>query len=208
MVETNADWPKALLNTIHLNHNFLNNFDTDWQNKITNHDWKYKGNTRTEIVIGSKNSDKNIKTVYDHELGKDSDATTYNAKIGLMYVTDYLYEASSNNWTKLPINGIYAFKENGVDADNVPTGTYEGTDGTDYRNAIDENWMYMGLWEWTITQRTDASGVLAFIILPPGNVNLYYVGTNKGAVRPTFYLSANVKKFDRTGIETDPFKLQ
>lgn len=203
--QTVANWPEALLNKIHLNHNFINKYESGWQNKITNHAWKYKGNTWQEIAVGSKNSTKTIKTVYDHELGTSSDQTTYSAKIGLFYVSDYLYAASSNNWTKWPYNGTYIYRENGTDAESVPTGTYDGTDGTDYRSAIDENWMYLGLWEWTITQRTDASGVGAFYVHAPGDVSSHCVGAGALVVRPSFYLTSSEMLKGGAGIASDPY---
>ncbi len=206
--ETKADWPTALLNTIHLNHNFLNTFSKQWQDKMVGYKWYYKGNTFGNIVVASKTSSNTIRTTFDYEVGKNADKTlTDSTKIGLMYVSDYLYGASPNNWNKKPYNGTYNYVPGELDSEGNPQGTYEGTDGTDYRSAIDENWMYMGLWEWTITQRTDFSGVNAFVVNDSGIVDTNYVGIRANVVRPCFYLSASTTKLSGNGTKEQPYRL-
>ena len=96
---------------------------------------------------------------YENEITSHSGETTYNSNIGLMYVSDYAFAADPSAWT----SQLY-----------------------DYDNFIDVNWMYMGLYDWTIT-RTDGG---VFTIWPNGYV-MYNSYGSYGASRPTFYLDTN-----------------
>ncbi len=202
---TTADWPTALLNTVHLNKNYYGKFSGDWQKLIDNHDWHYKGGSWGEIVGGSPSSNTKAKSVFDKEM---SDQTTHQNHIGLMYVSDYLYGANPDFWDNVPYNGTYQYIAGGNADDGFPQGSYQDNpDKPDYRSASEENWLYMGLWEWLITQRTDASGVHAFDVTAPGYVSNYYVGTNSLVVRPVLYLTSDARISGGEGTSTNPYRV-
>ena len=147
-------WSTSLLNKTNLNTNFINNIGTTWANKIATVTWKVGGNTWANI--GTKTS----SVAYTNEItnpvttNTTDNATTYSAKIGLMYVSDYGFAASPDAWT-------------------LTMSSYNNT------TATNNNWMYMGLYEWTIS-RAAVSSRNAFNVNNDGNVNNNNVNNNNG----------------------------
>ena len=137
-------------------------------------------------VGGMANSRTNTaKQYYATELGNsDGNSITYRAKIGLMYVTDYGYAASGNHWT---------------------TGLYN------YESATDDNWLYLGSTEWTISRNLSLPYLRAFFVNgTTGSVYVHYTSiavTDSSAVRPTFYLESSVGISGGTGTASDPYRL-
>ena len=120
-------WSTSLLNKTNLNTNFINNIGTTWANKIATVTWKVGGNTWANI--GTKTS----SVAYTNEItnpvttNTTDNATTYSAKIGLMYVSDYGFAADSSEWTE-------------------KLGSYKSSS---------KNWLYLGSIEWTISRSSD-----------------------------------------------------
>ena len=174
-------WSESGLNTINLNTNYinyLNGIDTKWTNMIASHDYQVGGNTWENIIttVG--------KQKYENELVNPATDDIEHAKIGLMYVSDYSYAADPNYWT------TEMYRE----------------DGQDYRLATTSNWMYMGLWEWTIS-RYSGSAVYSFYVDTTGVVGNFYVSTIFLVARPVFYLSFNVAYDSGIGTIVDPIRL-
>ena len=170
-------WSTSLLNKTNLNKNFITNIGVDWAAKIDTTTWKVGGNTWANIGT------QPAKTAYQNEIvnpvttNTTDNATTYSAKIGLMYASDYGFAAAPSAW----IANLNTY--NGEAIKNV-------------------NWMYMGLYEWTISRRA-------------GNASsVFYVGNAGGlsngradyafGVRPVFYLSSSVNYVSGSGSATDP----
>ena len=175
-------WSESELNKTNLNVNYiayLNSIDTKWANKISTTTWKVGGNTRANIGSAIP------ATAYQNEIvnpvtTKTTDnATEYSAKIGLMYVSDYGFAAEPSAWT-LTMNN------------------YDNT------TAISTNWMYMGLYDWTISRRAGDSDV-AFLVLLDGDVgygNVY--GNYAFGVRPSFILESFITYAGGSGTQSDP----
>ena len=164
------------LNTINLNQKFLNNIGSTWSNLISTTSWKVGENTYENIANTS------VKSAYQNEITSSAEATTYNAKVGLIYVSDYGYAASPDNWN---------------------------TDLIGYNNDTNRNnnWMFMGLDELTITN-CEQVWCLAFSIESDGSINFDGIGgLGYGSVRPTFYLNSNVTYVSGTGTQTDPYRI-
>ena len=170
-------WSTSLLNKTNLNTNFINNIGTTWANKIATVTWKVGGNTWANI--GTKTS----SVAYTNEItnpvttNTTDNATTYSAKIGLMYVSDYGFAASPDAWT-------------------LTMSSYNNT------TATNNNWMYMGLYEWTISRDADNSN-LAFFVLSDGRVSRFNVGYYRG-VRASFNLESSVSYESGSGSMSDP----
>ena len=164
-------WSSSTLNTETLNGTYLSGFSSTWQNKIATTNWK---------VGGMAYSDTNTaKQYYETEIGSSSSSTTYSAKIGLMYVSDYGFAASPSYWIGALSN---------------------------YKVATSSNWLYLGLDEWTITPLSPG-GHSAFVLAPyDEHLNAYLVFVSC-SVRPVFYLNSNVEYNGGTGTESDPFTL-
>ena len=83
-------WSSSTLNTDILNGTYLNTLGSEWASKIATTSWKVGG-----MAWSTTNT---AKQYYTTELGSSSSSTTYNAKVGLMYVSEYGYAASPENW--------------------------------------------------------------------------------------------------------------
>ena len=170
-------WSTSLLNKTNLNTNFINNIGTTWANKIATVTWKVGGNTYANI------SDVVPATTYQNEIvnpvttNTTDNATTYSAKIGLMYVSDYGFAASPDAWT-------------------LTMSSYNNT------TATNNNWMYMGLYEWTISRTADDSD-RAFNVGLDGYVYYYDVYSFIG-VRASFSLESSVSYVSGSGSMSDP----
>ena len=99
-------------------------------------------------------------------------------KIGLMYVSDYGYAASPDNWQT-------------------------SLDG--YESARSTNWLCLGSSEWTIS-RSAGGANNAFRSGSTGYVDSSYV-TFTFAVCPSFYLESSVVLTGGTGNSSDPYRL-
>ena len=169
-------WSTSSLNT-YLNNEFITTFDETTKGKLEKTTWKVGGNTWANIGT------QPAKTAYQNEINNPvttnttDNATTYSAKVGLMYVSDYGFAASPSAWT-------------------ANLNTYNG-------EAIKNvNWIYLGSYEWTISRPADYSNYVFFVYVT-GSVNLtnaYIVY----AVRPVFYLSSSVNYASGSGSATDP----
>ena len=170
-------WSTSLLNKTNLNTNFINNIGTTWANKIATVTWKVGGNTWANI--GAKTS----SVAYTNEItnpvttNTTDNATTYSAKIGLMYVSDYGFAASPDAWT-------------------LTMSSYNNT------TATNNNWMYMGLYEWTISRDADYSD-FAFFVDFGGGVYDGIVDLSYG-VRASFNLESSVSYVSGSGSMSDP----
>ncbi len=142
--------------------------------------WQNKIATHTWKVGGMDWSETNTtKQYYDVEVGSSSSSTTDSMKIGLMYVSDYGYAASNNYWTTTLYNYIVEAKNN--------------------------DWLYLGEDEWTITPlsslsvgvfRLNGDGLM-------GNINASF----GSAARPVFYLNSNVSYVSGDGTQSNPFRI-
>ena len=99
-------------------------------------------------------------------------------KIGLMYVSDYMYASGYFNSTSTEAGSSY----------------YYGN----------QNWLYKG-YEWTITPRSNSSSN-AFAVYGRGDVYTNSASYGYGA-RPTFYLKSSVYVTGGTGTFSDPYTI-
>ena len=171
-------WSYSLLNTVNLNTNFITNIGETWANKIATTTWKVGGNTYAIIrnVIPS--------VAYQNEIvnpvtTKTTDnATEYTAKIGLMYVSDYGYAASSSAWTTI------------LD---------------EYYDSTLVNWMFIDLAEWTISRNADNS--MSVFGVDDGGGGAEYLVSGTIYVRPVFFLNLDVTYISGDGSQSSPIRL-
>ena len=171
-------WSASKLNTVNLNTNFTTNIGTAWANKIATTTWKVGGGTYANL------RDAVPKTAYQYEVGSSASTTTYDAKIGLMYVSDYYYSASPSAWTLVGYNSDYT---------------------KSYASAKGENWLYGGGWDWTISRISDNSDD-AFTVDDRGRVDYNYV-SNFNGVRPSFSLLSSTTYVSGSGSMSDPVRI-
>ena len=171
-------WSASKLNTVNLNTNFTTNIGTAWANKIATTTWKVGGGTYANL------RDAVPKTAYQYEVGSSASTTTYDAKIGLMYVSDYYYSASPSAWTLVGYNSDYT---------------------KSYASAKGENWLYGGGWDWTISRNSDYSS-FAFSVNYNGNVDYDNI-LNDSGVRPSFSLLSSTTYVSGSGSMSDPVRI-
>ena len=172
---SNNTWSSSTLNTYTLNRTYLNGLGTTWSAMIETTKWKVEGNTYQNIL------DVTVKNTYRNEIVSPAANTTYSAKIGLMYVSDYGYAASPANWTTTLHN-------------------YDNSKNTS------NNWLYLRSDEWTISRRS-ANTSNAFIVTSAGSVYYSIVTGGYVGVRPSFYLKSGVALEGGTGSARDPYRL-
>ena len=169
-------WSSSSLNT-YLNGEYLTNLGT-LADKIATTTWKVGGGSWANIGTSVP------KTAYQYEVGSSASSITYDAKIGLMYVSDYYYGASPSAWTLMGYN----------------------SDATkDYRAATSTNWLYLGSYEWTISRFSDNT-LYAFGVDSTGFVGNYLV-PDSCAVRPSFNLLSSTTYVSGSGSMSDPVRV-
>ena len=175
-------WSKSNLNKVNLNTNYINNIGSTWANKIATTTWKVRGNTWDNIA-GSTPTEAYQNEIVNPVPGQYSTTgeTEYEAKIGLMYVSDYYYAASPIKWTLVGYNSDYS---------------------KSYASAKGENWLYGGGRDWTISRRSDVSNY-AFLVEFTGNVAGLNVDGSLGA-RPSFNLESSITYVSGSGSMSDP----
>ena len=177
-------WSTSTTNTINLNTNYLTYLDsknTKWKTMIADTAWHVGGMNYNNGLA------TNAKTAYDYEVGVNKDAnTTVTSKIGLMYVSEYYYAASKDYWILPGYN----------------------SSGNNYKKSTNDNWLYTGLSEWTISHNSDGSGD-AFAVARDGTVRGVAVGHSNGsAARPTFNLSSSIKFTSGEGTAVNPIRIK
>lgn len=177
--QVNNTWNQSQLNTVSLNTNYinyLNGINNKWLDMIVSVNWVVGGNTYQNIL------DVSVKSTYTNEIISPAINTTYNAKIGLIYGSDYGYAASPVNWT---------------------------TKLLDYNNDENRNnnWMYMGLYDWIITRRSDVLNY-QFCIDYTGDLDSGLISAGIYCMRPVFYLNSNVAYVSGDGSSSNPYRLE
>ena len=175
------NWSQADLNYYLNNDYYLDTIDSIWYDKITTHDWKIVVESVANLIQST------APMAYNYEVGLNSSSITYNAKIGLMYVSDYYYGATNTYWTYPGYN----------------------LSGNDYSQATGSNWLDLGSYEWTISGCSDTSGSVfrAFGVTNVGSLADTYVNTNVRAARPVFYLASSTQYVSGSGTQSDPIRI-
>ena len=158
------------------------NLNTNYLNNIGSK-WSSLIDTTT-WKVGGNTYFKIIKVIpsvaYQNEIINPDDNLTYVAKVGLMYVSDYGFAASPSSWT---------------------------TELYDYRNLSisTENWMYMGLVEWSIMPRSDTLNYVYYVYNYGNVVNIDAI--NAFSVRPVIFLNTSVVYVNGSGTQSDPIRI-
>ena len=163
-------WSSSSLNT-YLNGEYLTSLGT-LADKIATTTWKVGGGSSTYLFDVPK-------TAYQYEVGSSASSTTYGAKIGLMYMSDYGFAASPSAWSTALGN---------------------------YANVRAKNWLYLGSTEWTISRNSGYADI-AFSVASTGTVLDDYVTISSFAVRPSFNLESSVKYVSGSGSMSDPVRV-
>ena len=165
----------------YLNGEWLSSFPLEYQNEIIPVQWQIGGMNYNDYI------NKAVPEVYQLELGpnKVNNKLSQPTKVGLMYVSDYLYAVSQENWT------LYSL----CDFDKTK----------DYRSIKNLNWLFDG-YQYTISRSTNSRDDV-YCIGGLGDVGKYKLNYER-VVKPTFYLNSDVKYISGDGSQTNPFIIE
>ena len=173
----NGVWSESGLNKINLNTNFLTNIGKEWADKIAITTWKVGVNTYNNIISQIPS------VVYQNEIAKPIENITNDAKIGLMYISEYGFAAEPSAWT---------------------------TTLGQYQSERDKNWMYMGIADDSITYIPSTSGdnsSESMEVKMYGDVGLHSDYNGGSPVRPTFSLLPTITYKSGSGTPADPIRI-
>ena len=178
-------WSYSELNKTNLNINYLDHLGTTWSNLIEEETW-YVGGVDSSTM--NPMSGVFAKNFYDAELGEGKVTAApfepYRAKIGLMYVSEYLYSANPEYWGT-------------INYDNVQT---------EASKWFTENWLDIGLVDWSVSRYSDRSDLAWRVYY---GVRVYFVDvSNVFGVRPSFSLSSSVMYSEGDGSIENPFRIK
>ena len=176
-------WSTSLLNKTNLNTNFINNIGSTWANKIATTMWKVGGGSWSNIAESVPATAYQNEVVNPVTTNTTDNATTYSAKIGLMYASDYGFAAEPEAWTTT----LYDYNES--------------VNGATIRS---QNWMYMGFYEWTISRSDNYT--FAFYVYGSGYLNRSNVN-DSFAVRPSFNLESSTTYISGSGSMNNPIRI-
>ena len=166
-----STWAESSLNA-YLNETYLNQLG-DLNNNIDTVTWKV-GNNAYENILSVPSM------TYQNEIVSPASSTTYEAKIGLMYVSDYGFSAQQKAW-------------------NLGMSNYDNT------IAANNNWLYNKKNEWTISSRDESN---KYYVTSNGNIGDDGSPDDSSMIaRPVFYLSSNVKYAGGTGLRVQTIKI-
>ena len=159
------DWATSTLNET-LNSTFISEKLSNIENEIAEVTWKVSGHKASKITV---------KTFYTAEI---TNATkTVTAKIGLMYVSDYGYAATSNYW----LTNLYDYEQ----------------------GAKDSDWLVItDVAQWTISPSPNY-GYTAWAIGNSGSIGINSSVENSHRIFPSFYLNQSVQYIKGSGTISD-----
>ena len=165
-------WSSSSLNT-YLNGEYLTSLGT-LKNKIATTTWKVRSVAYSSLIYAKP------ANAYQTEVGSSAASTTYDAKIGLMYVSDYAFAAVPSKWT---------------------------TQLDRYSCDASKNWLHIDV-EWTITGCTDSLGAKNAWLFNSDGISQSPVNRESGYnVLPAFNLESSVKYVSGSGSMSDPVRV-
>lgn len=140
--------------------------------------WKVNG-------VSSKEYSSLFNDLYNKEINNSNlnIVSKYSAKIGLMYISDYIYSSKVEDW-------------------NTAVGRYVDEDGAN----PNDNWMYIGAREWTITHDYENDDMVGMLD-DTGSIG-FYPEAGEFGIRPVFYLNSDVELAGGSGTSTDPYRIK
>ena len=172
-----SNWTTSELNKINLNTNYLNYLGSSWSSMIEDTTWYLGG------VFESRPLAKEFFYGERNNPGASYDGPcpiNYKDKIGLMYASDYGYSAYSDAWTT-------------------------SLDSYDSSTITQNNWLYMGLNDWTIT--LDLLSIESIFFIAEDGCSMTSEAGYSNGVRPVFYLKSNISYVSGNGTKASPYRV-
>ena len=173
------------------------------KNLIGNVVWNTGSNGTNSYTSTSKGLAKNIYT-YERSANNGkicssgnycndtvTRTTTWTGKVGLMYPSDYGYATSGGS----TMNRTACLNKN-----------LSGWGMTDYADCANNNWLYSGSWQWTMSPLAFQSSATRLFAISSKSLSANYAYT-KHDIRPVVYLLSTTKIQNGDGSESNPFIL-
>ena len=190
---------------------------TTWTNKITNWTWSTLNSVSTDpgsnYCYSSLNGIK-TKNVYLHEMNKPNNDCSYNgvwttptAKIGLMYVSDYMMSLGASSLVYTGQANKATLKTGWMHLSNNAYGATTSSFLEDWGGYIPGYLM-----DWTISRRgyimfTSGDKYYVWYVNSDGRVDSFPSAASL-AVRPVFYLTPDVEYLSGSGDYSDPIIIE
>ena len=171
-----------------LNNDYLTSLG-EYGNKIDEHSWQIGGFSYDDYL------DKPAYQVYELELGasKTNSQLSSPTKIGLIYVSDYLYAVPQDKWS------LYS-----LDTSGRYNSDYTAWIGNDYSQAYEVNWLKDNF--RTISRDTSKKNKTFIIAVGLGYIMIEEV--NAGLeTHPAFYLKPDTIFHEGNGKIDSPFRI-
>ena len=182
---TSHNWSDSELNTVNLNTNYLNNIGTYLSDKIDITSWVVRGLSNDEYTS------ENPANIYQNEILNATSSDYYNAKVGLAYVSDYVYSVLPKFW-----NFKYDYSRDFSSPEYATNWMDDDPDSTSDSR------------QWTITFVRHDDGDYHYNDAWLNSFGNYYIAERFGAiVKPVFYLKNNVTYKSGNGAISNPIKL-
>ncbi len=162
------------------------NLNTNYWNSLNKNCQDMIATTSWKINSSSEDNINNvsIKNLFNNEIINPMSQTRYDDEIGLMYVSDYGYAVIPEYWTEHLLN---------------------------FNNSLiqNNNWMFMGIDEWTITMAYYSNSLYPYVFFIYADGRIVYSGgvTYYTAIRPVFYLKESVLIMAGNGSLNNPYRL-
>ena len=162
------------------------NLNTNYWNSLNKNCQDMIATTSWKINSSSEDNINNvsIKNLFNNEIINPMSQTRYDDEIGLMYVSDYGYAVIPEYWTEHLLN---------------------------FNNSLiqNNNWMFMGIDEWTITMAYYSNSLYPYVFFIYADGRIVYSGgvTYYTAIRPVFYLKESVLIMAGNGSLNSPYRL-
>lgn len=182
---TSHNWSDSELNTVNLNTNYLNNIGTYLSDKIDITSWVVRGLSNDEYTS------ENPANIYQNEILNATSSDYYNAKVGLAYLSDYVYSVLPKFW-----NFKYDYSRDFSSPEYATNWMDDDPDSTSDSR------------QWTITFVRHDDGDYHYNDAWLNSFGNYYIAERFGAiVKPVFYLKNNVTYKSGNGAISNPIKL-
>lgn len=159
-----------------LNFTYFNSLDFNWQKFIAASSWH---------VSDLNDYYSTPKQFFDYEIGQYYSGYEQTMRIGLIYISDYVYGTSYSYWST-----------------DISDWGY-GLDGSEnYHDAVLNNWLNPWEYEWLLTPHNES----VHVIDPNGGVT-YSAASDDFSLRPAFYLISWLQYLGGDGSKLNPIMI-
>ena len=178
-------------------------YNTYKGNLITINRYYWNNNTNNNTWSQSNLNTTNLNTTFWNSI-----SSTWQEKIATVnwYVNGYNSNATSAVWHDAESTGTTWTGKIGLMYVSDYGFAASPSTWTSNVGSSSNNWMYMGLYEWTISRYSDNT-FYVYNVFDSGHILFNDLYMYNFAIRPCFYLTSSVTYAGGTGTESDPIRI-